>query len=129
MGISKGAISWIGLMPGKAYSKEEDDILREWYAKEGLPGAIWRLHMSGYIRTSNSVKRRASQLKVKSPYCMANITPNLPAKHFTWHPRWEANYAQAYELIKEGLQVSVACRVAGIERSAFYRMRKVKEGK
>ena len=116
-------------MAGRLYTNMEDGIIRKWYAKEGLPGAVVKLKMNGYIRTANSVRRRASILKVKSPYCMANITPSLPAKHYTWSPRWETNYQQVCDYLKQGLTVSDSCRLAGIERGMFYKIRKIKEGK
>jgi len=40
-------------MTGYAYKPEEDAILKEWYEKEGLPGAMVKLQLAGYSRTSN----------------------------------------------------------------------------
>ena len=116
-------------MTGYAYTKREDDILREWYPKEGLPGAVVKLQLAGYKRTANSVRRRASILELKSPYCMRNWTPEQPAKPYTWNPKYEKHYEKVQDLISQGVRVADACRTAGIERSMFYRMRKVKEGK
>lgn len=116
-------------MTGSAYTNKEDDIIKNWYPKEGLPGAVIKLQMAGYKRTINSVRQRASILKVKSPYCMVNITPSRPAKPYSWLPKWELNYDQASYLIGQGTRVTDACKIVGIERSMFYRMRKIKEGK
>ena len=117
-------------MTGYAYTKDEDDIIRQWYPKEGLPGAMVKLQLAGYARTGNSVRRRASMLKIKSPYCMRNWTPEqTPAKPYLWNPKWNVNYDKAQDLISQGVRVADACRTAGIERSMFYRMRKEKEGK
>lgn len=117
-------------MTGYAYTKKEDDILKEWYPKEGLPGAIVKLQLAGYKRTTNSVRRRASILELKSPYCMRNWTPGqVPARPYTWNSRWDKSYDKVQDLISQGARVADACRTAGIERSMFYRMRKEKEGK
>jgi hypothetical protein len=115
-------------MGGYHYTKE-DDIIRLWYPKEGLPGAMVKLQLAGFKRTRNSVNQRASILKVKSPYCVANWAPSQPAKHYAWHPRWEKPYEKVQDLLGQGARVADACRTAGLERSMFYRMRKVKEGK
>jgi len=112
-------------MTGFAYTKKEDAILKEWYEKEGLPGAMVKLQLAGYSRTSNSVRRRASILQLKSPYCSANFGPGP----YTPDPKFETAYIKASELINEGVKVADALRIAGIERSRYYRTRKVREGK
>ena len=116
-------------MTGYAYTEKEDAILKEWYEKEGLPGAMVKLQLAGYARTSDSIRRRASILKLKSPYCTANFLPNQPAAPYSWNPKWDSNYAKAQDLISQGVTIANACRMAGMERSMFYRMRKMKEGK
>ena len=112
-------------MTGYAYKPEEDEILKTWYPKEGLPGAMVRLQLAGYSRTSNSVRRRASVLNLKSPYCSANFGPGP----YTPDPKFEAAFARACSLINDGVRVCDAIRTAGIERSRYYRTRKVREGK
>jgi len=112
-------------MTGFAYTKKEDAILKEWYEKEGLPGAMVKLQLAGYSRTSNSVRRRASILQLKSPYCSANFGPGP----YTPDPKFEIAYIKASELINEGVKVADALRIAGIERSRYYRTRKVREEK
>ena len=112
-------------MTGYAYKPEEDAILKEWYEKEGLPGAMVKLQLSGYSRTSNSVRRRASVLNLKSPYCSANFGPGP----YTPDPKFEMAYIKACSLINDGVRVCDALRIAGIERSRYYRTRKVREGK
>ena len=116
-------------MGNYAWSTKEDAILKEWYPKEGLPGAVVKLQLAGFSRTSESVRQRASILKIKSPYCTANFTPDQPPAPYSWKPKWDSNYAKAQDLISQGVTVANACRVAGMERSMFYRMRKMKEGK
>jgi hypothetical protein len=37
-------------MGNYAYKHEEDAIIKEWYPKEGLPGAVLRLQLAGYKR-------------------------------------------------------------------------------
>jgi hypothetical protein len=112
-------------MTGYAYTKKEDDILREWYPKEGLPGAMVKLQLAGYSRTSNSIRRRVSILGLKSPYCSANFGPGP----YTPDPKFEMAYTKACSLINDGVKVADALRTAGIERSRYYRTRKVREGK
>jgi hypothetical protein len=116
-------------MTGYAYTPLEDDLIRQWYPKEGLPGALVKLNLAGYSRTSNSVRRRASVLQIKSPYCTANTLPAMPSAPYSWKPKWDAPYAKAQDLISQGVTVANACRMVGMERSMFYRMRKMKEGK
>jgi hypothetical protein len=116
-------------MGNYAYKHEEDKIIKEWYPKEGLPGAVLRLQLAGYKRTNGSVRQRAHLLKLKSPYCMRNIGPTLPPTISKWNPKWDAPYAKAQDLINQGVTVSNACRMAGLVRSLYYTIRKAKEGK
>lgn len=111
-------------MTGYIYSKKEDEILKEWYPLEGLPGAMVKLKASGFSRTTNSIRRRASILRLKSPYCSANFGP----QPYQPNAITEAAYNKACDLIKQGVRVGDACRMAGIERSRYYRTRKVREG-
>jgi len=55
-------------MSGIPWTSKEIKIMKEWYPKEGLPGCMLRLPDRSY----NSVRARASILKLKSPYCTAN---------------------------------------------------------
>ena len=112
-------------MTGYAYKPEEDEILKTWYPKEGLPGAMVKLQLAGYSRTSNSVRQRAYLLKLLSPYCSANFGPGP----YTPDPKFEAAFLRACSLINDGVKVCDAIRIAGIERSRYYRTRKVREGK
>jgi hypothetical protein len=112
-------------MTGYIYTAKEDAILKEWYEKEGLPGAMVKLQLAGFSRTANSVRRRASILKLKSPYCSANFGP----RSYTPDPKFDVAFNKASALISEGVKVGDACRMAGIERSRYYRTRKVREGK
>lgn len=116
-------------MTGYRYTHEEDEILKTWYPKEGLPGAMVKLQLAGYSRTRSSVNQRAHVLKLKSPYCLRNIGPTLPPTISKWNPKWDAPYAKAQDLINQGVTVSNACRMAGLVRSLYYTIRKAKEGK
>jgi hypothetical protein len=111
-------------MTGYAYTEKEDAILKEWYEKEGLPGAMVKLQLAGFLRTSDSVRRRASILRLKSPYCSANFGPGP----YRPDPKFDAAYDKVNRLISEGVKVADALRIAGIERSRYYRTRKVREG-
>ena len=111
-------------MTGYIYSQKEDEILKQWYPLEGLPGAMVKLKAAGFFRTVNSIRSRASILKLKSPYCLANLGPGP----YQPNVRYEAAYKKACEHIKAGVRVGEACRMAGIERSRYYRTRKVREG-
>lgn len=112
-------------MAGYAWTTGEDRILREWYPKEGLPGAMVKLRSAGYSRTRNSVNQRAHLLKVKSPYCLANF----PAGTIFFGPdaKWYPVYEKTKELISQGVRVCDACRRTGVERNRYYRMRKMEE--
>jgi hypothetical protein len=116
-------------MTGYAWTTSEDRILKDWYPKIGLPGAVVKIQLAGYERSNDAVRARASILKLLSPYCTANTSPNKPAAHYSWNPKWDGPYSKAHDLISQGTKVAIACRMAGIERSMFYRMRKMKEGK
>jgi hypothetical protein len=114
-------------MTGYRYTHEEDEILKTWYPKEGLPGAMVKLQLAGYSRTRSSVNQRAHVLKLKSPYCLRNF----PAGTIFFGPdaKWYPVYEKTKELIAQGVPVGVACRRTGVERNRYYRMRKMEEGK
>ena len=114
-------------MGGVPYSREEEDIIKRWYTEEGLPGAVYQLKLAGYVRTSNSVRYRAHLLQLKSPYCTANRFDDGPIAPYVWKSKQNALYEKAQELISQGASISTACRMAKIQRSVFYRMKKVKE--
>jgi hypothetical protein len=120
---SNGASPTGKKMTGYTYTAKEDAILKEWYEKEGLPGAMVKLQLAGFSRTANSVRRRASILKLKSPYCSANFGPGP----YTPDPKFDLAFNKASALISEGVKVGDACRMAGIERSRYYRTRKVRD--
>ena len=98
-------------MTTKAYTPKEDDIIREWYPKAGIQGAVTKLQLAGYSRTSESVRVRAL---------------NIGIAHA---PDWEEAYAKACEFLDVGCRVADACRMAGIQRSRFYKMRQEREGR
>jgi len=112
-------------MGNYAWTTGEDRILKEWYPKEGLPGAVLKLQLAGYKRTNEAVRQRAHLLKLLSPYCTANFGPGP----YTPDPKFEAAFLRACSLINDGVRVCDAIRTAGIERSRYYRTRKVREGK
>ena len=50
-------------------------------------------------------------------------------KPYSWHPKWKVPYAKACDLIdNQDVRVADACRIAGIERSLYYRIRKEMKG-
>ena len=110
-------------MTGYLFTKKEDAILKEWYPKEGLPGAIVRLKQAGFIRTSNSVRRRASILKLRSPYCLANFP--IGTNPLESQNRSYKKYLETKKLIESGTRVGEACRMTGITRGPYYRFRKM----
>ena len=94
-----------------AYTPKEDDIIREWYPKEGIKGAVTKLQLAGYSRTSESVRVRAL---------------NIGIAHV---PDWEEAYEKACDYLSQGARVADACRTAGIQRNVFYKMRQEREGR
>ena len=94
-----------------AYTEKEDAIIREWYPKAGIKGAVTRLQLAGYSRTSESVRVRAL---------------NIGIAHA---PNYDEAYEKACDLISQGVRVSDACRMADIQRSRFYLLRQEREGR
>lgn len=92
-------------MTTKTYTPKEDDIIREWFPKEGIKGAVAKLQLAGYSRTNESVRVRALKLGI------------------THAPNWDEAYAKACDLISQGVRVADACRMAEIQRSRFYLLR------
>lgn len=113
-------------MTGIRYSKTETAIVKEWYPKEGLPGVVARLRAAGFNRSWSSVAQKAYLLKLKSPYCLRNITPSKPPTRWSWPPKLDEPYAEACRLIEGGMKISHACEKAGIIRTDFYKIRKIK---
>ena len=95
----------------KTYTPKEDDIIREWFPKEGIKGAVAKLQLAGYSRTNESVRVRALKLGI------------------THAPNWDEAYAKACDYLSQGVRVADACRMAGIQRSRFYKMRQEREGR
>ena len=94
-----------------AYTPKEDDIIREWYPKAGIQGAVTKLQLAGYSRTSESVRVRAL---------------NIGIAHA---PNYDEAYEKVCDLISQGVRVADACRMADIQRNVFYKMRQEREGR
>ena len=94
-----------------AYTPKEDDIIREWYPKDGIKGAVTKLQLAGYSRTSESVRVRAL---------------NIGIAHA---PNYDEAYEKVCDLISQGVRVADACRMADIQRSKFYLLRQEREGR
>jgi hypothetical protein len=107
-------------MTGFHYSDKEIEILKKWYPKEGLPGAMVRLQEHGYKRSANSLSIKVSKLKLKSPYCSSNF-PLGSIPHKDDHKI--QTYLHIQDLIKKGYRVSEACRKTGMTRAVYYRIR------
>lgn len=114
-------------MTGYKYTTEEDKIIKEWYPKEGLPGALVKLQLAGYSRSRSSVNQRAHLLKVKSPYCLRNFPAGTIL--FGTDAKWLPLYEKTKELIAQGVRICDACRRTGVERNRYYRMRKMEQEK
>ena len=94
-----------------AYTEKEDAIIREWYPKDGIQGAVTKLQLAGYSRTRESVRVRALKIGIAH-------TPN-----------WDEAYDKACDYISQGAKIADACRTAGIQRTMFFKMRQEREGK
>lgn len=95
----------------KAYTPKEDDIIREWYPKEGIKGAVAKLQLAGFDRSRESIRVRAIKIGIAH------------------EPNWDEAYAKVCEFLDVGCRVADACRMAGIQRSRFYKMRQEREGR
>ena len=98
-------------MTTKAYTPKEDAIIREWYPKAGIQGAVTKLQLAGYSRTSESVRVRALNIGI------------------THAPNYDEAYEKACDYLSQGARVADACRTAGIQRNVFYKMRQEREGR
>ena len=97
-------------MTQQNYSPQEDAIIKEWYPKIGVGSTMIKLQLAGHERSIDSVRERAIRLGV-----------NRPAT-------WESEYKRVCDCLTQGMRVGDACRIAGIARSTFYKIRKEREG-
>ena len=88
------------------YNLQEDAIIKEWYPKTGVGPTMIKLQLAGFERSIDSVRERAIRLGV-----------NRPAT-------WETEYKRVCNCLAQGIRVGDACRMAGIARSTFYKIRK-----
>lgn len=113
-------------MGGAPYTQHEEDIIREFYPLEGLPGAMVQLQKAGYKRTANSVRNRAFHLKLRSPYYYPAQLIETPPAYRRWSTRQEELCTKTMEIVAQGKTVAAACRETGMERTTFYRIRKAR---
>lgn len=94
----------------KAYTPKEDDTIREWYPK-GAHITVAKLELAGYERSRESVRVRAIRLGIAPEH------------------NWDEAYAKVCDYLSQSVSVADACRMAGLPRSRFYKMRQEKEGR
>ena len=93
-------------MTQQNYSPQEDAIIKEWYPRTGVGSTMIKLQLAGFERSVDSVRERAIRLGVNKA------------------TTWESEYKRVCDCLAQGVRVGDACRMAGIARSTFYKIRK-----